>query len=163
MIENSKILTFTKTIFRQFFEELGPIKVKEVRPKPTIEKTDEEFIQSEEKVNLWLPSYQTMKNNEKKRRNPIEIKHAQTNISSDTSKEITDLDNYNNNSTQNGFSHLTLDKKTNLMTELFGAETHQGDSPHKNSKIESLPLKPSLKTSNHGSNKSVKFIEDKDE
>ena len=149
--------------------------MKELKPKladnikDQIESTNNKEMSTIEKVNLWLPTDKAKPNSldENKKLDLLSQLNA---IDDGRSTPYTPSFNSTDKKNQNGFSHKTPqfehdeqnnfeeskhDKKSGLMTELFGSPNDLESKTFK-------PFKTSLKTS-QGSGKSVKFVEGKTE
>ena len=95
---------------RKFFEELGPIKVKELKPKPTDITKDDDVSASNkemstlEKVNLWLPTDKA-KPNSLDEHKKLDLLSQLNAIDDGRSSPYTPSFNNADKKSQNGFSH----------------------------------------------------------
>ena len=171
------LLALSNLFYRKFFEELGPIKLKELKPKPadTIKEevaSNNQEMTPLEKVSLWLPANETKLNivDAKKKLNLLSQLNAiddgrdspyNPSFNNTDQKQVNGIANRATETSQfassneNNFEQSKLGKKASLMTELFGDTelSNNVDSQH------SKPLKTSLKTT-QGSGKAVKFYEE---
>ena len=165
MLNMSNIYTI-KLTFRQFFEELGPIKVKELTPKSTIAVKKDIYEENEEKspqekINLWLPSSYPKSKHISKLDEPPHNHEASYNPSfnkiqngiANQSKEFL----LPHNSSADAGQKFKSEKKANLMNELFGESVY--DENVKEMALNQKPLKTSIKTGGDGTSKSVRFDE----